>query len=106
MRHYKGKKILILTPLIELGEKAQHIHKNLGTLAGSICDSILLTNTNYNSSFRQGQADISSGSNKARNVTPKIAAGIIKEIKTPNSIVVFEGKEAGKAFELLKKNYV
>mgnify|MGYP001558311664 FL=1 len=46
MKIFKGKKILVLTPLIELGEEAEKIHERLGKEVTKVCDLVLLTNFN------------------------------------------------------------
>ncbi|MBI5452774.1 UDP-N-acetylmuramoyl-tripeptide--D-alanyl-D-alanine ligase [Candidatus Gottesmanbacteria bacterium] len=100
MKIYKGKKILVLTPLIELGNDADKIHKNLGKKAAQVCDLILLTNLNYNKPFLEG-ANASSGSKKVQIVNTVVGIRLIRQNIDRDGIVVFEGKEAGKMLDKL-----
>lgn len=102
MKIYKGKKILVLTPLIELGNDADKIHKDLGKKAAWVCDLILLTNLNYNSPFLKGAA-AASGSKKVQIVNTAVGIKLIKQNIDREGIVVFEGKEAGKMLDELVK---
>lgn len=100
MKIYKGKKILVLTPLIELGNDADKIHKDLGKKAAWVCDLILLTNLNYNSPFLEGAA-VASGSKKVQIVNTAVGIKLIKQNIDRDGIVIFEGKEAGRILESL-----
>ncbi|MCJ7740717.1 Mur ligase family protein, partial [Candidatus Microgenomates bacterium] len=96
MKLYKGEKILVLTPLIELGEKGSDIHQKLGKTAASICDLILLTNPNYQEAICYGISQGGGDPKKVQVVNKAEAAEIINKITDDDSVVVFEGKEAGK----------
>lgn len=78
---FKGKKYLVLTPLIELGKEAESIHRLIGERVFKLCDKVYLTNSNYYDCFR-GNAEILKGG------------------KLPSDgVILFEGKEAGKILE-------
>lgn len=98
---YKGKKILVLTPLIELGTEADVIHKQLGEEASRMADLVLLTNSNYSKSFIKGAGNVSSKTDKVKIVSYSDAVNIIKGLSSQEGIVIFEGKEAGKILERL-----
>lgn len=94
MKLYKKKKILIFSPMIELGKKAHIDHYSIGKTASKLCDYIFLTNKNYLSSFMKG---IREGGGKCI-----VEVGSIPEIiqfifehSHKDDLVIFEGKETG-----------
>lgn len=98
MRAFKGKKLLVLTPLIELGEKAPEIHKILGEEAAKTCDLILLTNINFHKSFIDGAKKVRA-SEKIQIVNTQVGIRLIRENIDKEGVAVFEGKEAGRILE-------
>lgn len=102
MKTFNGKKIIVLTPLIELGEEAKKIHLKLGEKLAKICDLILLTNLNYHKSFSDG-AKLVGEEDKLQVVNTFVGLKLIKENLDKDGIVVFEGKEAGKILRTLVK---
>lgn len=103
MKSIKGKKMLALTPLIELGEEAEKIHAKLGEELAIICDLILLTNFNYSKSFISGAKKVS-GEAKIQIVNTSLGVRLIRENLDKDGIVVFEGKEAGRILQQLTIN--
>jgi UDP-N-acetylmuramoyl-tripeptide--D-alanyl-D-alanine ligase len=101
MKILKGVKILVLTPLIELGESADNIHKILGKKAAEICDPILLTNLNYINSFTAGASAVAHGEKKIQIVNSTVGQKIISQHLKEDGVVVFEGRESGRILELL-----
>ena len=97
---FKGKKILVLTPLIELGKESERIHKILGKKAAQVCDLILLTNLNYNQSLIEGVMQVGSRE-KVQLVNTCVAINLIMQNIDREGVVVFEGREAGKILEKL-----
>ncbi len=100
MKIFKGKKILVLTPLIELGQEADKIHTDIGEKASKICDLILLTNINYHRSFIEGARKVG-GEAKIQIVNATVGLKLIKENLDKEGVAVFEGKEAGRILEKL-----
>lgn len=88
LKIFKGKKIFVLQPLIELGKYAQEVHQRIGKIAAQICDEIILTNKNFNSFFLEGVKTVKGGIKKVEigKPLPQILEGV----------VLFEGKEAKK----------
>lgn len=86
LKTYEGIKILVLQPLIELGNYASEAHEKIGAQAASICDYILLTNDNFNTPFMRGTQKSLGKTRHASFVThlPVIKKGAI----------LFQGKEA------------
>ena len=67
LKSLNKKKIVVLTPLIELGSQAKEIHQKIGRLAKSNIDLLILTNTNH-------QYDILKGIGNEKNNKLKIAS--------------------------------
>ncbi len=102
MKLYKGKKILVLTPLIELGQEAEKIHARIGEQASQICDLILLTNLNYHKSIVEGAKKMKN-EEKIQIVNTSAGTKLIRENLNKEGVVLFEGKEAGRILERLVK---
>lgn len=100
MKIFKGKKILVLTPLIELGEEAEKIHERLGEKTAKTCDLILLTNLNYNESFIDGAKKISA-EEKVQIVNTSLGVKLVRENFDKDGVIIFEGKEAGRILHQL-----
>lgn len=85
----KGRKIFVFQPMIELGQYAQTSHREVGKLAESVCDDIILTNDSFQKEFPS-----------ARVLNPKGAAQYLQKTIQKNDTVVFKGKEAGLVLQL------
>jgi len=90
---YPGKKILVFQPMIELGKYAQTCHRQVGELAAKICDSVILTNSNWSRDFKFGLSRV------AKKVPvsvsrPDQAAAFIRSAVGKGDVVLFKGKEA------------
>lgn len=103
MKIFKGEKILVLTPLIELGDDSEIIHNNLGEKVAVMCDLIYLTNPNNYKSFVAG-AKKAGGERKVRIVNTLVGTKLLKENMNKDGVVVFEGKEAGRILQQLTNN--
>lgn len=103
MRLFSGKKILVLTPLIELGKEADRIHRKLGKIALKYCDLVLLTNLNYHDAFITAASKLERETKIVPVSNIIMAKEMIMREKTNQGIVVFEGKEAGKILDILIK---
>jgi UDP-N-acetylmuramoyl-tripeptide--D-alanyl-D-alanine ligase len=101
---FKGKKILVLQPMIELGESAQRYHFEIGKKAAEICDYLFLTNKNFLSSIQKGAGKINSSMQIIVASNNEIASFIL-DLKDKDG-VVFEGKESFGSFSLLEKRKV
>lgn len=97
----KGKKILVFQPMIELGEHEQQAHERVGEAAGTVCDSIFLTNTNFKDSFMKG-AHRAQGDKKVYTFSAHETALQIKKVVGPGDTVLFKGKEAEAVLRLLR----
>lgn len=102
MKIFKGKKILVLTPLIELGPEAFRIHEYLGRKMADICDLILLTNSNYLKEITKME-NVSLDRKKFKVVGTLEGKEIIEKNISKESIICFEGKEAKKIMDELMR---
>lgn len=96
LKTFKGEKVLIVQPLIELGWYADEAHEKMGKMAASICDQIVLTNKNFNKPFMTGASSVSGGKQKVVVMKPPDP---IKE-----GVMLFEGKEAEKYLEKIRSS--
>lgn len=93
MKAYKGRKILILQPMIELGKDAKKEHRRVGEEIGKICDYVFLTNKNFYNVIVEGINTSKYSCKVAVSASQDIAAFITKTARK-GDIIVFEGKEA------------
>ncbi len=99
MKIYKGKKIMVFQPMIELGIEAKAEHYRIGKAIGTMCDYLLLTNNNYYTEIHNG---IKSTKRKCIVKTGGSVAHIVALINNfakRGDVLVFEGKEAGLVLE-------
>jgi len=95
MRLYKGKRILVLEPLVELGKNSDKFHNDLGYEIGKSCGRVFLTNDNYFKSISKGIAR-SRGNCIGQVKRPGEIIRFIKNECKNDDVVVFEGKETSK----------
>ncbi len=94
MKLYKGKKILVLEPMIELGKNADEDHYNLAKQIAKICDYLFLTNKNYYKAIASGIQD-GDGECMIEIESPAKIAEDINNMVGKDDVIVFEGREAG-----------
>lgn len=95
LRGFKGKKVLILQPLIELGLASAGIHEEIGKNAGEICEGVILTNKNFNVNFIKGFRNVNNDA-KIIITREKEAFDSIEKNWPEAKVLLFEGREAGK----------
>ncbi len=98
---YRGKKILVLQPMIELGEASDQAHRQVGKEAAKICDYIFLTNKNFSKPFLEGAGEYGY---KIQILDNKTIAERIKKVVDKESVVIFEGKESARILSCLVKD--
>ncbi|MCL5432963.1 MAG: UDP-N-acetylmuramoyl-tripeptide--D-alanyl-D-alanine ligase [Patescibacteria group bacterium] len=91
---YKGKKILVLQPMIELGKNAETDHYDISKSISRFCDYLFLTNSNFNGIILEGIKD-GGGKCQVKIGNSDELAELIKSTVKSEDVVVFEGKEAG-----------
>ncbi|MDO8621389.1 MAG: UDP-N-acetylmuramoyl-tripeptide--D-alanyl-D-alanine ligase [Candidatus Levybacteria bacterium] len=96
MKIYKGKKVLVLSPIIELGKNARQIHYDLAKEIGKTCDILFLTNMNFYEDMKKGIGE----NCKLLIQTPQEISVYITKLGE-DDIVLLEGKEAGKILNFI-----
>lgn len=97
---YRGKRGLVLQPMIELGAYGSERHREVGQSIGKNFDYLFLTNSNFLEELKAGIHD-SKGKCELMVIESKKCATFIKETFDIEDIVIFEGKEAGNVLSLL-----
>lgn len=90
---YKGKRILVLEPMIELGECGKEEHRRVGRAIAHIATTVFLTKQNYIAEIKKGILE-EKGACVVRVANAKEIAEYINSSLKKSDIVVFEGKEA------------
>lgn len=93
MKLYKGKKVLVLEPMIELGKNGGKNHYDLGKKISEICDYLFLTNKNYYKDITRGITD-GKGTCEVEVVNAQEVVDFITKNIAKDDIVIFEGREA------------
>lgn len=104
LKDQPGRKIVVMSSLVELGVAARTIHKRLGRQISKIAQKLILTDDYYAAEIKAGAhenggsaLDIKIGN------SAKIIAEYLKQNLRPTDIVLFINRGAGKVWELLKK---
>lgn len=97
MKLYKGKKIMVLEPMIELGKEAKKENFQIAQEISQVCDYLLLTKNNLYDVISQGVVD-GEGNCIVKVATPSEIEEFLVEQLGKEDIVVFEGREAVLAF--------
>ena len=87
--------------MIELGTFAEAAHEEVGKIAATHTDAILLTNNNFFPSFERGVRSISKDVPLLVN-NPVKTAGYIRTHIHQGDVVLFKGKDAAHALRILK----
>lgn len=102
LKDQPGRKIIVMSSLIELGDAARTIHKRLGRQISKIAQKLILTDDYYAAEIKAGAhenggsaLDIKIGN------SAKIIAEYLKQNLRPTDIVLFINRGAGKVWELL-----
>ena len=98
---FPKKKVLVFQPMIELGKFTDSSHERVGSVAGRICDEIILTNANFSKSFIQGVHE-THPQIQVHILSAEKASHYIKQSLFAGDAVLFKGKEA----ELVWKHMV
>ncbi|HYK08819.1 MAG TPA: Mur ligase family protein [Candidatus Eisenbacteria bacterium] len=90
---FPKRKILVMSPLIELGKMGKQRHYEIGQQMANL-DVVMVTNKNFYNDILSG---IQSKNGKARLLTGSYSflAKSLKESSKNGDVIVFEGKEAG-----------
>lgn len=97
LKIYKGKKIMVLQPMIELGKNAKDEHYRVARAISDVCDYLFLTNNNFYKSIMRG---MNNGCIVRIENASEIATFIIENTNSKD-VVIFEGKEAARSLSKL-----
>ena len=104
LKVWKGKKILAMPCLIELGNMAKKEHEKLGKKIGEVCDLAIITTPDYFEDLKKGA--LKSGI-KNQNILliedVNLIFNKIKEYNNPGDIVLLESRVPERLIELLLK---
>lgn len=90
LKLFSGTKILITPGIVELGNKAIDIHKEIGSMAAGICDEIVLVGNSHNlNALKEG---ILATGYAAEKITQLLGRAKVQEYlrEKPNSVVLME----------------
>jgi len=102
LQKHSGRKILVFQPMIELGAFADIKHEEVGAFAASVCDEIILTNSNWQEAFQKGAESVSSDI-PVHVMHPKAAFLHLRDSTKQGDTVLFKGKEAAWVLQLCKR---
>lgn len=97
---YDGKKIMVLSPMIELGKEGESEHYKIGFAIGEVFDYLFLTDNNFNSQILKGISD-SKGKCVVKTGAVYEIFDMINKTAKKGDIVVFEGKKTNEIIEKL-----
>ncbi len=99
-----GRKIIVMSSLIELGDAARTVHKRLGKEISKIAQKLILTDDYYMDEIKAGARE-NSGSALDIKIgnSAKIIAEYLKQNLRSTDTILFINRGAGKVLELLKK---
>jgi UDP-N-acetylmuramyl pentapeptide synthase len=104
MQNFNSIKILVLTPMIELGSQADMTHQKVGQYMSDKIDYIFLTNSNYAEEIKKGISQTKSTVKADVIISdPDLFYKLISENRNKIGVVVFEGKEAQRYLDRLIK---
>lgn len=93
LRLFPKRKILVLSPLIELGKNAKKRHYEIGKLLRYV-DDVYVVNQNFYNEIKKGLEDAHAHTALHSGSYSEIAMDIRRHVKK-NDCILFEGKEAG-----------
>jgi UDP-N-acetylmuramoyl-tripeptide--D-alanyl-D-alanine ligase len=90
LNRFQGTKVLITPGIVELGEKALEIHKEIGSLAASICDEIVLVGSSHNlNAMKDGILSVGYNDNKITQLSGRAKVQEFLRDKS-NTVVLME----------------
>lgn len=91
---YKKRKLLVFQPMIELGTYAQSSHYDVGSLAGQVCDEVILVGEDWSGDFINGVRSAQTNCIVQVLSVDKAASYLRTHIQSRDT-VLFKGKSAG-----------
>lgn len=99
LKVYRGKKVVVFQPMIELGDMAQSEHEKTAFLLGKIADYVFVTNQNFFESIVDGIRRGSS--NNCKIVADTLLIKRIIDKLGSRDVVLFLGRESTKILNML-----
>lgn len=100
---WKGKKVIVMPCLIELGKSSKEVHKRIGEKIGEVCDLAIITTNERFKEIKQGA--VGKGM-KNENIlfleNPKLIFEKIKDFNKENDIILLESRVPKLLIEQLK----
>lgn len=97
---YRKTKILVTSGIIELGERSDEIHREVGRHAGKIADEIVLTNSDFEKSFQEGLGE---NTNKLRVIMGEKLVDMLRYYLSKDCVILVEGRMPARVANLLKE---
>jgi len=99
LRLWKGKKIIVMPCLIELGKASKEIHRKIGEKIGEICDLAIITTKDRFREIQEGAGD-----SKEKILFIENPYKVFEKIKSfckKDDVVLLEGRVSNKLIDLL-----
>jgi UDP-N-acetylmuramoyl-tripeptide--D-alanyl-D-alanine ligase len=100
LSNYRGKKIIIMPCLIELGSSALEVHKRIGKKIAGVCDLAIITTEDYFIEIKQNNNNV---------ILIEDSDKIMDKLRQyclNTDVILMEGRVPRKLLALLKENYV
>ena len=96
LQKFKGKKIVVMPCLIELGKESEFVHQKIGRKLAETIDLAIITTTDYFSALKKGGGE----SEKIISLpNPNKVIDFLRPIVNENSIILLEGRVHQKIIE-------
>lgn len=99
MSLYKGKKLLVFTPMTAISRHVKEDHHSLAKKIASVCDYLLLTNRHFNKQIVKGFYEAGGGCAIKYGTRSSMASFITKQLKTKDDVACFVGEESGEVLQ-------
>lgn len=99
LRQYRGQRVIIFTPLIELGSESEISHQLLAKKMFEICDILVLTNSSYYQIFSDEKNRYKIGTKYLYVLNDKFDMNLATNLKK-DSIILCQGKESAKLLKM------
>ena len=104
LKLWKGKKIIIMPCLIELGAKSSAVHQEIGKKIAEICDLSIITKKECLSDIKKGASLLGKGNQIKFSNDPVKIYEEIKSFSGKEDIILLESRVPNEILNLLKKD--
>lgn len=99
LKEWRGKKVIVMPCLIELGSASKEIHKNIGKKISEVCDLAVITTSERFQDIKEG-----SGKKAIFIEDPEQIFEKLKEFSGKEDVIILEGRVPNNLYELLFKD--